>query len=113
MIIRDAQALLGMLEQGDVNRDLTGKLQNTVKALLEMSRDNPRAVFKAVVKLELHVEIKDGGEMVAINPKIPEPKLPELKRRTTLYFTHDDGSIATEHPQQLDFVGGPREVFNR
>lgn len=113
MIIRDAVTLLADLEQGGVNRDLTTTLNATIKALLEMSRDNPRAAFKAVVKLELHVELKDGGEMAAINPKIPEPKLPELKRRTTMYFTNDDGSIAHEHPQQLDFVGGPREVFNR
>ena len=50
--------------------------------------------------------------MVEINPKIPIPKLPELKRRTTVYFTTDDGGLSTEHPQQMDLIGGPREIIH-
>ncbi|PWE57639.1 hypothetical protein DEM27_00025 [Metarhizobium album] len=112
MKIRDAKILLTMLESGKVNEDLTATLTSTIKALVDMSRDNPRGTFKSTVTLQLNLVVEDGGEMVEINPKIPTPKLPELKRRTTVYFTTDDGGLSTEHPQQMDMIGGPREIIH-
>jgi hypothetical protein len=112
MKIRDAKTLLTMLESGKVNEDLSAQLTSTIKALLDMSRDNPRGSFKSRVSLHLDLVVEDGGEMVEINPKIPAPKLPELKRRTTVYFTTEDGGLSTEHPQQMDMIGGPREIVH-
>ncbi|NTJ46548.1 hypothetical protein G6K93_05910 [Agrobacterium rhizogenes] len=112
MKIRDAKTLLTMLESGKVNEDLSTALTSTIKALYDMAIDNPRGTFKSRVSLHLDLVVEDGGEMVEINPKIPIPKLPELKRRTTVYFTTDDGGLSTEHPQQMDLIGGPREIIH-
>ncbi|NKJ34136.1 hypothetical protein [Rhizobium sp. SG570] len=112
MKIRDAKTLLATLEGGKVNDDLSNTLNATVKALTDMAMDNHRGTFKARVSLHFDLVVEDGGEMVALNPQIPIPKLPQLKRRTTMYFTTDDGGFSTEHPQQMDMIGGPREIIH-
>lgn len=106
--IRDAKTLFGMLESGQLNRDMSETLLETQGKLLEMSNDQPGRSFAATVKLELKLTVKNG--MVEFNAKIPPPKLPDLPRRATVLFLCDDGNLSTEHPQQLDLVGGPREI---
>lgn len=107
-IIRDAKTLFGMLESGKLNEELSSTLQETQRALQELVDAQPNRSFSAVVKLELKLTAK--GEMIEFNAKIPPVKLPELPRRSSVFFMTDDGNISTEHPQQLDMIGGPREI---
>ena len=107
-IIRDAKTLFGMLESGKLNDELSNTLQETQRALADLVAAQPNRKFSATVKLEL--KLTAAGEMIEFNAEIPPVKLPKLPRRSTVYFLTDDGSISTEHPQQLDMIGGPREI---
>lgn len=107
-IIRDAQALMGMLESGELNREFTEQFTQVLEKLDELSNDQPKITFKGEVSLKLKLEVKNG--MVEINAEIPPAKLPKIPRRATVYFLVDGGRLSTEHPQQNDMFGGPREI---
>ncbi|TCR01090.1 hypothetical protein [Neorhizobium sp. JUb45] len=107
-IIRDAKTLLGMLESGKLNEELSATLQETQRGLQELAEAQPTRSFSATVKLELKLTAK--GEMIQFDADIPDVKMPKLPRRSSVFFLVDDGSISTEHPQQLDMIGGPREI---
>lgn len=110
-IIRDTQTLLGMLESGDLNSEMTETVQTVLKKLAELSGDQPKTSFKGEVSLKLKFTVKNG--MVDIDAEIPPPKLPKLPRKTSVYFLTDEGELSTEHPQQRDMFGGPREIDHR
>lgn len=107
-LIRDAQSLLGMLETGDLNTELTEKMTETLNKLFELSNDRPNVTFKGAVSLKLNFAVKSG--MVEINAEIPPPVLPKLPRKSTVYFAIEGGRLSTEHPQQHDMFPGPREI---
>ncbi|MCC2608361.1 hypothetical protein [Neorhizobium petrolearium] len=107
-IIRDAKVLIGLLERGDLNREFSDTLHNTQKALTELVAAQPNRKFSATVKLEL--KLTAAGDTIEFNAEIPPVKLPKLPRRSTVYFVLDDGNISTEHPQQMDMIGGPYEI---
>jgi hypothetical protein len=110
-IIRDAQALLGMLESGDLNSEMTETVEGVLKKLSELSTDRPQATFKGEVSLKIKFAVKNG--MVDIDAEIPPPKLPKLPRKTSVYFLTEEGRLSTEHPQQRDMFPGPREIDHR
>ncbi|MCA1868927.1 hypothetical protein HW571_25125 [Agrobacterium genomosp. 3] len=110
-IIRDTQALVGMLESGDLNSEMTETVETVLKKLQELSNDQPKNTFKGEVTLKLKFAVKNG--MVDIDAEIPPPKLPKLPRKTSVYFLTDEGRLSTEHPQQRDMFGGPREIDHR
>ncbi|MBD9390165.1 hypothetical protein IB237_23470 [Agrobacterium sp. AGB01] len=107
-IIRDSQALLGMLEGGDLNAEFSGKLNEVLEKLLELSNDRPNVTYKGGVSLKLNLAVKNG--MVEINAEIPPPTLPKLPRKSTVYWVVEGGRLSTEHPQQHDMFPGPREI---
>ncbi|UIK04877.1 hypothetical protein [Neorhizobium galegae] len=107
-IIRDAKLLLGLLERGELNKELTDVLQETQKALVDLVAAQPNRKFSATVKLEM--KLTAAGDTIEFNCDIPPVKLPKLPRRSTVYFALDDGNISTEHPQQMDMIGGPFEI---
>lgn len=107
-IIRDAQSLLGMLESGDLNAELSTKLTETLEKLLELSNDRPNVTYKGSVSLKLNLAVKNG--MVEINAEIPPPTLPKLPRKASVYWVIEGGRLSTEHPQQHDMFPGPREI---
>ncbi len=107
-IIRDAQSLLGMLESGDLNAELSIKLTETLEKLLELSNDRPNVTYKGGVSLKLNLAVKNG--MVEINAEIPPPTLPKLPRKASVYWVIEGGRLSTEHPQQHDMFPGPREI---
>ncbi|WP_377299772.1 hypothetical protein [Rhizobium sp. SGZ-381] len=110
-IIRDTQSLLGMLESGDLNSEMTETVQMVLKKLQDLSNDQPKTTFKGEVSLKLKFAVKNG--MVDIDAEIPPPKLPKLPRKTSVYFLTEDGQLSTEHPQQRDMFPGPREIDHR
>lgn len=107
-IIRDAKTLFGMLESGKLNEELSQTLLETQRGLQELTDAQPTKQFAATVKLELKLTAK--GDMLQFDAKIPPVKMPDLPRRSSVFFMTDDGNISTEHPQQMDLVGGPREI---
>lgn len=108
-IIRDSQALIGMLEGGELNRDFSTKLQEVLEELADLSNDSPKNVFKGNLTLKLDFEVANG--MVTINADI-STKTPKRPRRASVYWVTEGGALSTEHPQQHDMFS-PREVRDR
>lgn len=109
-IIRDGQTLIGALEVGELNKDFSDKLHETLNELNSMSADNPKVQFKGAITLKLALTV--AGGMVTINTDIAT-KLPRRPRRSSTYWVTDNGQLSTEHPQQQDIFSGPRDVGER
>lgn len=105
--IRDAQAIIGMLESGQLNAALSDEITGTLAKLKEMSGENPKKKFEGSVTLKLSFEMESGAVTIAADISHKTPKQP---RARTFYWVTDDGSLSTEHPQQTDMFAGPREV---
>jgi hypothetical protein len=104
--IRDAQILIGMLEQGDLNQELSAELGRCLKHMGELSEENPKAAYKGTLTLKLNIDIEAGE--VHIKADI-ESKMPRRPRRSSLFWVTDDGELSTEHPRQTDMFN-PRDV---
>lgn len=109
-LIRDSQTLIGMLEGGELDKALSDKLKATLAELNAMSHDDPKRAFKGDVTLKLALSV--AGGTVTINANITN-KVPNLPRRSSIYWVTDSGALSTEHPQQNDMFAGPREVRER
>ncbi|WP_430254314.1 hypothetical protein [Neorhizobium sp. DAR64872/K0K18] len=107
-LIRDVQSLMGMLEGGELNDEASGQLAEVLQKLYELSNDRPKTSFKGEINIKIKLAVKDG--MVEIDAELAPPKLPKLPRKTSVYWVVDGGRLSTEHPQQNDMFGGPREV---
>ncbi|MDB5582791.1 MAG: hypothetical protein JWR80_7967 [Bradyrhizobium sp.] len=97
--IRDAQILIGMLEQGELNQELSAELNRDLAYLAEMSEENRKATYKGSLTLKLDIEVENG--VVHISGNI-DSKLPKKPRRSSLFWVTEDGQLSTEHPQQHD-----------
>lgn len=97
--IRDANILIGLLEQGELNQELSAELGRDLKHMGELSEDNPKVAYKGTLTLKLNIEV-EGGE-VHIKGDI-ESKMPRRPRRSSLFWVTDDGELSTEHPRQHD-----------
>jgi hypothetical protein len=102
--IRDATQIIGMLERGDTAHALSEEISKTLVALQDAASD--RAKAKGSVTLVLNISVE--GSAVEIEADI-KSKLPKSKRGRSFYFMTTDGALSTEHPQQQDMFGGPRE----
>lgn len=81
-IIRDSQALIGMLEGGELNQEMSTKLTETLGELGAMSEDNPKVVHKGNLTLKLDFAVANG--MVTINADITT-KTPKRARKSSVY----------------------------
>lgn len=106
-IIPNSQALIGMLEGGELNADLTAKTEEALTELLTLSNENPKAKHKGKLTLVMDFEVHSG--MVTISCDIAT-KTPKRPRRSTAYWITDGGKLSTEHPHQHDMFGGPRDL---
>lgn len=97
--IRDAQVLVGLLEQGEFNQELTSEINRCMKHMGELSEENPKATYKGTVTIKLLIEVEAGE--VHIRPEIDD-KMPKRPRRSTLFWITDEGELSTEHPRQAD-----------
>jgi hypothetical protein len=107
--IRDAQILIGMLEQGELNQELSAELSKCLKHMGELSEENPKVAYKGTLNLKLNIDVEAGE--VHIKAEI-DSKLPKRPRRSTLFWVTDDGDLSTEHPRQADMFA-TREVGER
>ncbi|WP_180901962.1 hypothetical protein [Martelella soudanensis] len=105
--VRDIATLLGALENGDLNTDISDKMREALGELMELSNNSPNREFKGNLTIKLALAVKDGA--VTIDPSFTT-KTPERPRRTDFFWLTDDGALSTEHPRQSDMFSGPREV---
>lgn len=105
--IRDAQTIIGMLEDGEVAAELSKEITETLAKLKVLSGDRPKSKIKGSVTLKLSIEVEAGTATIGadIDSKRPKPV-----RGSSFYWVLDDGSLSTEHPQQTDMFAGPREA---
>jgi len=106
--IRDMQAIVGLLENGEFNPALSQEVTNTLSQLADMSNDSAGRTFKGKTTITLDYEVKDG--MVVIRTDF-NSKVPKRPRKSSMFWVVEDGALSTEHPRQHDlFAGKPREV---
>lgn len=105
--IRDSQTIIGMLEGGEAAAALSTEITETLAILKEQSGDRPKSKIKGSVTLKISFEVEAGAATITadIDSKRPKPV-----RGSSFYWVLDDGSLSTEHPQQTDMFGGPRET---
>ena len=108
--IRDAQTIIGTLEDGDVASELGAKITDAVMQLKERTGGRPKAKAKGKVTLEIEIEVENGTATLtaAIVQKLPKPV-----RGSTFFWALDDGSLSMEHPQQTSMFDGPRALGGR
>ncbi|MUZ53068.1 hypothetical protein GOZ97_07620 [Agrobacterium vitis] len=104
-IINEASVLLGILEHGELNQDLSAKLKEVVGFLRDLSMESPKTKFKGEVTLTMKFEMHN--DMVTVNNEI-KTKIPKVQRRGDVFWATDEGALSTEHPAQRDMFGGPR-----
>lgn len=105
--IRDAQTIIGMLEDGQLAQDLGREMVETLAKLKELAGDNPKKGVKGSVTLKIEFDLKHNSVEVDCHIDLKRPK---PVRGTSFYWVMDDGSLSTEHPQQTDMFAGPRGV---
>lgn len=109
-LIRDADTLIAVLEQGDLKSDLNAEIAKVVARLHELSSDDPKKKFKGDLTLKVKFTAENG--MVNISNDI-KSTLPKMPRRMDVFWTTEDGALSTEHPAQHDMFGGPRVIEGR
>jgi hypothetical protein len=106
--IRDMQAIVGLLENGEFNPALSQEVTNTLSQLADMSNDSAGRTFKGSTTIKLDYEVKDG--MVVIRTDF-NSKVPKRPRKSSMFWVVEDGALSTEHPRQHDlFAGKPRDL---
>ncbi len=109
-LIRDADTLIAVLEQGDLKSDLNAEIAKVVSKLHELSDDDPKKKFKGDLTLKMKFQAENG--MVTISNDI-KSTLPKVPRRMDVFWTTEEGALSTEHPAQTDMFGGPRVIEGR
>lgn len=106
-IINESTVLLGVLEQGELNTDLSAKLKEVISNLYGLSSESPKTKFKGEVTLKMKFEIHN--DMVSVTNEITT-KTPKVPRRGDVFWATEEGALSTEHPSQRDMFGGPRVI---
>lgn len=105
--IRDVQTIIGLLKNGNLAPELSRELSNALIELREQVGNRPKAKAKGKVTLTLGLEVEAGAVSITANI---ESKLPKQPREASFYWITPEGALSTEHPQQMNMFGGPREV---
>lgn len=109
-LIRDADTLIAVLEQGELKSDLNDEIAKVVTRLHELSEDNPKKKFSGSLTLKMKLSVENG--MVTISNDIAST-LPKVPRRLDVFWSTEEGALSTEHPAQTDMFGGPRVIEGR
>jgi hypothetical protein len=105
--IRDVQTIIGLLENGNLAPELSRELTKALIELRDMVASRPKSKVKGKVTLTLGLEVE--ASTVSITAGI-ESKLPKQPREANFYWITPEGALSTEHPQQMNMFGGPREI---
>lgn len=103
--IRDSLTIVGMVEDGEIANEFTAELTRMLATLKEHA--GPKGKAKGSVTLKIEADV-DGG-MVSLAGDVAT-KVPKKKRGSSMYWLLDDGSLSTEHPQQMNMFAGPRDT---
>ena len=103
--IRDATTIIGALEGGELAQELSSQITSALSQLKDQCGNRPKAKAKGKVVLTLDLEVE--GSSATITGNI-EAKVPKPARGSSFYWVLDDGSLSTEHPQQMNMFSGPR-----
>lgn len=106
-LIRDADTLIAVLEQGDLKNDLNDNIAKVVSKLHALSDEDPKKKFSGSLTLKMKFSAENG--MVTISNDISST-LPKVPRRMDVFWTTEEGALSTEHPAQHDMFGGPRVI---
>ncbi len=101
--IRKLFQLLGLIERGRFDEAADEALAKAIETLEALPKQQGKAV------IVMTIEISCQKEMINVLPKI-QLKLPEDKAFSGTPFWIADGELSTQHPNQLDMLGEPREV---
>lgn len=93
--IRDANTIIGLLEDGDLVADYSKEIAAVLAKLRELG--SPKKAVKGSVTLTLSFVVE--GVSTEIDAKITS-KTPEPERSRSFFFVTDDG-LSTEHPRQI------------
>lgn len=106
-LIRDGQTIVGMLEGGEVASALGREITETLAALKEHCGGRPKVKAKGKVTLVFDLEVEGSSATITadVSSKRPKPV-----RGASFYWVTDDGALSTEHPQQINMFGGPRDA---
>lgn len=104
-LIREPQALIGMLEDGEFADRFRRELVETLQALNDAAGPKGKASGNVALKLGLKVE----AGMVTINADLSS-KRPKEEHRSSIFWVTETGELSTQHPRQQDMFEGPRMV---
>lgn len=96
MKIKDATVMLGMLEDGQLMRDFSASISDTLRTLREQA--GARDSLKGSVTLVINLSVQ--GDTVEIEPTL-SAKTPPPKRGKSFFWTIGD-DLSTEHPRQTN-----------
>ena len=105
-IIREAQMFLGVLEDGQLTRDLSETMKDVLVDLVEHA--GPKGKAKGSVSLQVNFTVSGGTVEITSDLKSKKPK---ESRASTVLFVLPDGSLSTDHPKQMSMF--PRDAEER
>lgn len=107
-LIREGLQIIGMVDDGDLANEFTAELQRMLATCKEHA--GPKGKAKGQVTLVVTAEFEGG--IVTLAGDVAT-KVPKKKRGSSMYWVLPDGTVSTEHPQQMSMFAGPREVGER
>lgn len=105
--IRDAQTIIGMLERGELNAELSREITDLAAYLKASTEGRKKAKAKGSLTLKLDFVVEDGTMIISPDISVKKPKAP---RGDSIFWVLDDGALSTQHPLQDDMFAGPREA---
>lgn len=106
MKIREATALIGYLESGELSASLTEELNHVIEACQDAAGPKRSAKGSVTLKIDVKVEGINASIIAHVSGVVPK-----TERASTFLFVGQDGELTTEHPTQHDMF--PRDVKDR
>ena len=94
--VNDAPVLLGLLEDGDLARDLSAEIKSAIQKTREAVGHKQSGSCSVTLKLSFKID----GDSVDIKTAI-DSSVPKAPRGNSVFFLTRDGDISTQHPKQM------------
>jgi hypothetical protein len=93
--LNESTVLLGLLEDGDLSRDLSAQ----IIVAIQKTREAVGAKQTGACSVTLKLAFKVDGDSVEIATEI-SASIPKAPRGKTMFFLTREGDISTQHPKQ-------------
>lgn len=107
--LSQASDLIAVLEDGDLNADLSSEMHKVLSELQDLAPAGGKGKVKGSVTLKIDFAV--SGKTVELDTTFTS-KVPKRPRASSHYFITPDAQLSTDHPQQERLFEGPREVRN-